>query len=49
MSPQRFKISRLVRLEAVNYNQFGCTVDIHSNVSRHVEVCTKLVRVDLLQ
>lgn len=40
MSPQSFKASRLVRLEPVNHNQFGCTVDIHNGVSGHVEtVC----------
>ena len=33
-------IDRLVRLEPVNHNQFGCTVDIHNGVSGHVEtVC----------
>ena len=32
-------------MEAANYNQFGCTVDIHNGVSGHVESCVLLERV----
>ena len=43
MSPQRFKVSRLVRVEAVDSNQFGYTVDIHSNVSNLTQLALSLM------
>ena len=35
-------VCRLVRYNGFYHNQFGFTVDIHSNVSRHVETIVQL-------